>query len=276
MLRRPGSYLDASLVSHMRLSLIRSFALLAALSVLSLPSSAVRAQATPAPAPKPKTFEGSLALGFSQTSGNASAITTNVTNKLKYTFDGWAVAQDLVFFYGEANDKVNANFWNAGLRAERRLTPRLGMFFASRFDRNVLQGISSRFEEGFGLDFKVVDAKRDHFTVALGGSAFQQSLTPGTVSTFKGNYPAARAAGDYKHNFSDLAFFQQTAEYLPNLSDTNSYLINTESAVVAPLMKTLGIKVGYVVRYNAAPPVRDNVTLKKTDTYLSSGITYSF
>lgn len=232
--------------------------------------------AAQAPAPAPKAVEGSLSLGFSQTSGNADATTTNVTNKLKYTFDGWSVAQDLVFFYGEANNKVNANFWNGGLRAERRLMPRLGMFFATRFDRNVLQGISSRFEEGFGLDIKVVDAKRDHFNVALGGSAFQQSLTPGTVSSFKGNYPAARAAGDYKHNFSDLAFFQQTAEYLPNLSDTKSYLINTESALVAPLMKTLGIKVGYVVRYNAAPPTRDNITLKKTDTYLSSGITYSF
>lgn len=236
--------------------------------------SALGAQAAPAPAPKK--IEGSLALGFSQTSGNANATTTNVTNKLKYTFDGWSVGQDLVFFYGEASHKVNANFWNAGLHAERRLTPWLGMFVNTRYDRNVLQGIASRFEEGFGLDFKVIDQKQDHFNIALGGSAFQQSLTPGTVSTFKGNYPAARAAADYKHNFSDLAFFQQTAEYLPNLTDTKSFLVNTETAIVAPLMKTLGIKLGYVVRYNSAPPTRDNVTLKKTDTYLSSGITYSF
>lgn len=122
------------------------------------------------------------------TIGNANALATNVANKLKYTIDGWAIRQDLVFFYGEAEKRVNANFWNGGLRAERRLMPRLGMFFATRFDRNVLQGISSRFEEGFGVDIKIVDEKVDKFTIA----------------------------------FVEHSFFQQSAEYLPNLSDTNS------------------------------------------------------
>ena len=250
------------------MSIHRALALLTTCATFAL-----GAQAAPE---KPNPLEGSLALGFSQTSGNANALATNVTNKLKYTIDGWAIRQDLVFFYGEADKRVNANFWNGGLRAERRLMPRLGMFFATRFDRNVLQGISSRFEEGFGADIKVVDEKVDKFNISLGGSAFQQTLTPGSSSTFNRNFPAARAAGDYKHTFGEHSFFQQSAEYLPNLSDTNSYLLNSESAVVAPLRKTLGIKIGYVVRFNAQPPIRKNVALKKTDTYLSSGITYSF
>ena len=248
-------------------SLVRSIA------ILTITSASLGAQAAPA-APKP--FEGSAALGFSQTSGNANATAINATNKLKYTVKGWAVAQDLAFFYGEADNKVNANFWNGGLRGERRLTSRLGAFVATRFDRNVLQGISSRFEEGLGLDFKAIDAQRDKLTLVAGVSMFQQTLTPGSTSTFKRNYPAARLGADYKHLFSDIAFFQQTAEYLPNLSDTESYLLNTESALVAPLSKSLGIKVGYVIRYNAQPPVRNNVQLKTTDTFFSSGLTYSF
>ena len=244
-----------------------------AVALLVLSAASLGAQTAP---DKPKTLEGSLALGFSQTSGNANATTTNITNKLKYTMKGWSVSQDLVFFYGEADNRVNANFWNGGLRAERRLTPRLGMYIVTRFDRNVLQGIARRFEEGFGLDYKVIDAKVDKLNVSLGGSAFQQTLTPGSTSSFSGSFPAARAAGDFKHIFGEHSFFQQTAEYLPNVRDTKSYLLNSESAVVAPLMKTLGIKVGYVVRFNSAPPVRNGVALKKTDTYLSSGITYSF
>lgn len=244
-----------------------------ALAVLTLSATVLSAQDAPV---KPKTFEGSAALGFSQTSGNANATTTNVTNKLKYSVKGWAVAQDLAFFYGEADSKVNANFWNAGLRGERRLTSRLGAFIATRFDRNVLQGISSRFEEGLGLDFKAIDATRDKLVFVLGASMFQQTLTPGSTSTFKGTYPAARLGADYKHLFSDVAFFQQTAEYLPNLSDTQSYLLNSESALVAPLAKSLGIKLSYVIRYNAQPPVRDQVQLKNTDTFFTSGLTYSF
>ena len=104
----------------------------------------------------------------------------------------------------------------------------------------------------------------------------QQRLTPGTTSAFKRSFPAARLGADYKHLFSKIAFFQQTAEYLPNLRDTEVYFVNTESSLVAPLTTKLGIKVGYVVRYNAAPPVKDGARLGKTDTFFTSGLTYSF
>jgi len=226
-------------------------------------------------APK-KNLEASVSAGFAQTNGNANALSMNFGNKLKYTLKGWILNEDLSFFYGEANDRVNANFWNGGLRAERTLTPRLGLFVATRFDRNVLQGIASRFEEGFGLDAKLIVEKRDKLSMQVGGSLFQQTLTPGSTTNAKRNFPAARVGLDYKHAFSDMAYFQQTAEYLPNLSETGVYLMNTESSLVAPLSKRLAVKMGYVIRYNSAPPVRNNVALKNTDTFFSSGLTFSY
>lgn len=258
-------------------SLFRTLGATGALTIAAVASLGAQPAPSAAPAPPPKNLKGSVSLGFSKTSGNATATTTNVADKLKYTVKGWAVAQDLIFVYGKANDKINANFWNGGLRGERRLTSRLGMFVATRYDRNVLQGLSSRFEEGFGVDIKVLDAANDKINLALGGSQFQQTLTPGTTSVgFNRNFPAARAAMDYKHRISETSTFQQTGEYLPNLSDTNSYLVNTESSLIAPLMKTLAVKLSYVVRYNSTPPVRETVKLKTTDTFFSSGLTYSF
>lgn len=227
-------------------------------------------------AKKTPTFEGSASLGYSETSGNSRATTTNVVNKLKYTLRGWSVAQDLAFYYGEANDKVNANFWNGGFRGARQVMPRLGFFVATRFDRNQLQGISSRFEEGVGADIKIINAENDKVDLALGASWFQQQLTPGSSSNFKRTFPAARAAMDYRHRFTEKAFFYQSAEYLPNLANTGVYLMNTESTVTSPLVKRLGIKITYVVRYNSQPPVRDSMQLKRTDTFFSSGVTYSF
>ena len=244
-----------------------------ALMLAALAPVAVRAQA---PADTARTFEGSASLGFSQITGNASARSINVADKIKYAVRGWGLAQDLVFFYGEAEDEVNANFWSGGVRGERALTPRLAAFVATRFDRNELQGIASRFEEGAGLSYKVLDLVRDKLTATAGASLLQQRLASGTTSAFKRNFPAARLGADYKHLFSKLAFFQQTAEYLPNLSDTEVYFVNTESSLVAPLTASLGIKVGYVVRFNAAPPVKNGIRLRKTDTFLSSGLTYSF
>lgn len=218
----------------------------------------------------------SATAGFTQTSGNANATTVNLGSKISYSLVGWTLAEDLSFFYGEAEHKVNANFWNGGLRAERMVMNRLGVFAATRFDRNVLQGISSRFEEGFGLDWKAVVAQRDLLSLQVGGSVFQQTLTPGSTASMKRNFPAARLGLNYKHSFSDLAYFQQTGEYLPNLSEHKAYLVNTESALVAPISKNLALKLSWVVRYNNAPPVRESVRLKTTDTFFSSGLTVSF
>jgi putative salt-induced outer membrane protein len=220
--------------------------------------------------------EFSVNAGFAQTSGNANATTTNFGNKFRATARGWSLSQDLAFFYGEANDRVNANFWNGGLRTERRLVERLRVFVASRFDRNVLQGIASRFEEGFGLDARFIDAPRDRLAIQLGGSFFQQRLTPGSTAAIRRTFPAARAGLEYRHAFSQAAYVQQNAEYLPNLAEGRSYLVNTETSLVAPLSKRLAVKLGYVVRYNSTPPSREEMVLRNTDTFFSSGLTFTY
>lgn len=248
-----------------------------ALSLLSLalPLS-LAAQGKPAPKkPKPVEFSGSL--GFTQAGGNANAMTTQVANKLKYAMSGWSVLQDLAFYYGEANEKVNTNFWNGGVRGERMVAERVALFMASRYDRNVLQGVENRFQQGFGVNVVAVDDSLTRLNLAFGGSFFQQELTPGSVAKVSRAFPAARAAMDFKHKFSGSAYVQQTAEYLPAIGDTaTSYFVNTESAVVAPLSKRVGIKMGYVIRYNSEPPVRNSIQLRTTDTFFSSGLTLTF
>jgi putative salt-induced outer membrane protein len=238
---------------------------------------ATTAPAAPTPPPKKKMFDFTGSLGFSQASGNANALTTNVSNKLKYSMAGWAVLQDLSFFYGEANEKVNTNFWNGGLRGEREVVPRVGVFVASRYDRNILQGVSNRFQQGFGVNVAAVDGKQSKLNVSLGGSFFSQQLTPGSVAKVSRAFPAARAAFDYRHKFTPAAYVQQSAEYLPAVGDSaTSYFLNTESAVVAPISKNVGLKVGYVIRYNSEPPIRNNMQLRTTDTFFSSGLTLTF
>ena len=254
-------------------------------AALALLPARLPAQVVIPPAPKPaaappaprKSWEFNGSVGFAQTSGNAKAMTTNVTNRLKYSVVGWAVVQDLAFFYGVANDKVNTNFWNGGLRGERTVIDRVAVFMASRYDRNVLQGISSRFQQGFGLNVLALDERQTKLSLAVGGSFFQQTLTPGSTAKAARAFPAARAAMDLRHRFTDLAYVQQSAEYLPAIGENASaYFLNTESAIVAPISKNVGLKVGYVIRYNSEPPVRNSVQLKTTDTFFSSGVTLSF
>jgi putative salt-induced outer membrane protein len=238
---------------------------------------AAASQPKPVPKPPPKRYEFNGTLGFSQTRGNAEALAANVSNKFRYGIAGWSMQQDLAFFYGKANGKINTNFWNGGLRGDRVLHQRMSVFLAARYDRNQLQGITNRFQQGFGLNLLAIDDKQNRLNVSLGGSLFQQELTAGSTVRLPRAFPAARAAFDYRRRFTGLAYIQQNAEYLPAVGDTaTSYFVNTETAVVAPLSKSVGLKVGYVIRYNSDPPVRNRVQLRTTDTFFSSGLTLTF
>ena len=66
------------------------------------------------------------------------------------------------------------------------------------------------------------------------------------------NFPAGRFAGAYKHAFSKASYFQQLAEYIPDLESTGEYRVNSESALVAPLSAHMGVKFAYAVRFNSA------------------------
>lgn len=245
--------------------------------VLLLPTLAAAQSSSPPPAKPRKNYEFTSSFGFSQTRGNAEAVTTNISNKFRYNLVGWNVQQDLAFFYGKANGKINTNFWNGGLRGERTLAQRVGMFVAARYDRNQVQGINNRFQQGVGFNLLAIDSKRQRLTLSLGGSLFQQELAQGAVAKLPRAFPAARAAVDYRRRLTELAYVQQNAEYLPAVGETtSSYFLNTESAIVAPLSKSVGLKVGYVIRYNSDPPVRNQIQLQTTDTFFSSGLTLTF
>ncbi|BAH40651.1 MAG TPA: DUF481 domain-containing protein [Gemmatimonas aurantiaca] len=233
---------------------------------------------TAAKAPrKRKALDFTGSLGYTQTGGNSTARNFNVGNSLTYRLAGWTIKQDLTFVYGEANDRVNANFWNGGLRGDRNVAERVDFFLASRYDRNVRQGVTNRFQQGFGLNMLAFEDSRNKVHVALGGSLFSQQLEPGAVAKVSRAFPAARAALDYRYRFTPVAYLQQTAEYLPAVGDTaTSYFVNTESAIVAPISRNVGLKIGYVIRYNSEPPVRDNIPLRTTDMFFSSGLTLTF
>lgn len=261
-------------VSGILLALRRvSVSWLLAMGLISTPAVVLAQQSS---TPKTKVnFTSSL--GFTQNRGNADARNLSAGNKFTFRSKDWAFQQDLSFVYGEANDHVASNFWNGGLRLDRSVANRVALFVASRYDRNVPQGVTNRFQQGFGVSVVAIKDQRNTLNMALGGSLFSQQLLPGVTAKVTRAFPAARAALDYRFRFSKLAYMQHAAEFLPAVGDTaNSYFFNTESSVVAPLSRRLGIRVGYVVRYNSEPPIRNEVQLRSIDTYFSSGLTLTF
>jgi putative salt-induced outer membrane protein len=227
-----------------------------------------------AQAPKPTTsFTGDL--GYVSATGNTSLTTLSVGDKLAHTDGDWSFAQLGAYVYGKTDSKESANQLRFEGRADYALHPRFGVFADVAFERNPFAGFQRRIDENLGFRWKAIVAPRDSMSVDAGGGLTQESDIDATVpdaGTTSHNYSSARAAANYKHIFSKTAYFQEVAEYVPNLQTSGAYRANSESALVAPISSHIGIKMSYSVRYDSRPPVGFGTT----DRVLTTGVQISF
>jgi putative salt-induced outer membrane protein len=246
------------------------------LATLLVPS-ALRAQAlTPPPlvppAPPPPHLPSDhdstgfhADLGLVNTSGNTQVTTLDFADALTFhTSPRNKIGQSFGVVYGTVMHKVQTSLWVAGLRDGYTFTPTIAVFALVNFDRNTFAGIDRRFEEGAGTTVMAVAAKRDRLEIDLGGSYLEEVSTEGVAD----NFPAARGALDYRHAFGKNEYFEQTVAGIPDVSKASNYQVNSQSSLVAPLSRFLGIKIGYTIRYSNLPPPG----FKTTDRLLTSDI----
>ncbi|HVT37973.1 MAG TPA: DUF481 domain-containing protein [Gemmatimonadaceae bacterium] len=207
-------------------------------------------------------------IGYVSASGNTNLTTLSIGEKVAHTNGRWVLSQLGAYVYGETNAKESANQLRLAGRADFAVRPRLGVFGGASYERNTHAGFTSRIDEIAGLLWKAVVAARDSLQVEAGGVFTQEADVDGT----RPSYPSARAAANYKHVFTKTAYFQELAEYVPNLQTSGSYRVNSESALVAPVSAHVGVKMSHIVRYNSRPPVK----FGSTDRVLTMGVQLSF
>lgn len=225
-------------------------------------------------------FTGNI--GYVSTAGNTSVSTLNLGDKfVAQSGDGRvAFTQTLNVVYGRAEGEKNAENYKAALRLDYGLGGSLFLFGLAGWDRNVFGGISRRFEETVGLAWRAVRLPSDELTVELGLSLFQQRNTV-SGNGLDDNYAAGRAGVAYKHTFNKTTFVTQDLEFIPNFETGEDWRLNSETAVVAPISTHIGLKLGYVVRYDnlpglAPPPNPTAARLETTDRFFTAGLTISY
>lgn len=203
-------------------------------------------------------------IGFVNTAGNTEVTTLNGGEKIEWTLTRVTVKQSFAIVYGETDGQTTTSSLRGELRSDYSLSDAMAVFGAFAFDRNRFAGIARRFEENLGLAYKPVRGDRNTLEFEGGVSITQQR----SILEVSDNFTAARAAGLYRHGFTETAYIQQTVEVLPNLEVSEDLRINMETALVAPLSKRLALKLSYVIRYDKLP----EPGFKKTDRILTSGL----
>lgn len=241
------------------------------LTAVAIGAAAGGAKAQAAPPPR---LEFSGDVGFVSVSGNKDVTTFNVGEKVLRRFDRWELRQSFSLVYGETDGEETSNLWRADLRGDYGIGGRLALYALTVFDRNRFAGIKARFHEGIGVALKAVATARDQVSLEGGvGLTQQQSLTEESA-----NFTAVRLAATAKHGFSDAAYVFQGLEFLPNVEDSDDWLFNSETALVAPLSTHVAMKFSFLVKYDNLPELATDGTtrLRKLDRILSAGVQVSF
>ncbi|MHB1328099.1 MAG: DUF481 domain-containing protein [Gemmatimonadales bacterium] len=228
----------------------------------------------------------SLAVNFGivNAAGNTSSTIMNVGNRfvvdppesnIRFTQTFHAVKS-------AASGAGSAANYRAQVRLDRGLGNQFYLFAVAGWERNVPAGLRRRFEETIGLAYQAVATGTDKLGVESGVSFYQQSnLDIGLPDPIDDQYIAGRVAGRYRRSLIGAAFLLQEVEFLPNFEQTNDFRLNTETALVAPISRTIGLKLGYTFRYDnmpgqAATPHEHGDRLHKSDRLLTAGLRLTY
>lgn len=201
------------------------------------------------------------------TRGNSDTLlfSGNVKTEKKDKFNEWAFGVD--GSYGENNSVRNNETLHGFGQYNRLFNERLFGYLRVDALHDGIADVDYRVALSPGLGYYVIKEKATTLAVEVG---------PGMVFERRGNnddsYATLRVAERFEHKFSDRARMWQTAEWLPDVSEFENYLVNAEIGIAATITKNLELSVVLQDNYVNQPAVgREN-----NDVKLISGITYKF
>jgi putative salt-induced outer membrane protein len=204
------------------------------------------------------------------TSGNSDTQSLNFAQTNTF---GWDNNLNLAKFNGKFLDTTNnsvatARYWTAGLRYERSISKTFSVFAGQAVESDIFSGYNQRYNTDIGGKYFIY--KEDAF-VWSAEAGYRYTIENRLFGQYHQNYLRAytEAVRDWTKTFSTKA----DVEYLPNLTVTSDYQINSEVAASAAINDIFAIKVGYVVRYRNVPPPP---AIHTTDTQFTTALVSKF
>lgn len=240
---------------------IVTVAVLAALS-----STGRAADPVPAPEAKPK-WVSSAGLNFAFTDGNAQTLLVGVN------FDTVKKSGDEEYLlgasmaYGKNDGNKNIETYRGYGQWNHLFNERWYGYLRGEGLHDGIADVNYRFTISPGAGYYLIKDERATLAVEAGpGYVFEKQ------SGVENNYPTIRLAERYERKLSKTARVWQSAEFLPDISDLDKYIINAEIGIEAALTDKMSLRSVLVDVYNSEPaPGR-----KKNDVKLITGINYKF
>lgn len=234
--------------------------------LLACSQSRTPAQAQPELTPAPK-WESSAFLGLTLTRGNSDTVlvTGNIKTQKKDKLVEWAFGLDGA--YGENDSVKNTEVLHGFGQYNRLFNERLFGYLRADALHDGISDVSYRVTLSPGVGYYLIKEKDTKLAAEVGpGVIFEKR------SGVEKTYATLRIAERFEHKFSDRARIWESAEFLPQLTHFENFIVNAEVGVGASLSKHLELSVVLQDNYVNQPAVGR----KSNDLKLITGITYKF
>lgn len=238
-----------------------------------------RAQETTEPA-----WKGDLELAYIQTDGNTNTKAFLAALKAARSFGFGTLSAEGKGIYGttevttvapdgtaETEEVTSDKAWIGQLKYDQNLAGRFTAYILERAERDTLKGLEMRYTSQAGLGYQVFKTATDALKVEAGAGYVHEN----PVDQLSDGYPTARAFAGYEHAFTAKTRFTQTVEYLPDLEDSENWLLNEETAFITNIMGHFALKTSLAVVFDNQPQPEE-ADLKKSDRLFKTSLLFTF
>ncbi len=169
--------------------------------------------------------------------------------------------------YGESDGSKDTENAGATSRYERKLTPRVYALGNLDWVTDPMAELDYRFTAILSPGFHLYRSPTALLNLEIGPAYVEEKKDQSETG-----YAAGRAAITVEKLLNEHVLSWATTEYIPKLSDTGVYFINTEIGLASYITRDLSLNVCYQNRYDSMPVE----TKKASDTLLSTALSLSF
>lgn len=247
-----------------------------ALSCLAACACIGSAQAQQNGSPPDGRWRGTLGLGFSHASGNASS--TNLTVKGEAAR---STVDDKWNLFGEglrarSEGVTSGNRLRLGSRYDRNLSERVFAFGSLEAERDTVAELDRRTIVGTGLGYKLVNTPDTTFNVIGGlGYTSDRYAAPREIDDeLRTSYSRLNGVlgEESTHRITAATRANQRLVVSPDLRSTGTYRAQWDAGLAVEMTSSMSLTVALGVRYDSDP----GVGLERTDSLLTTGIAVRF
>jgi putative salt-induced outer membrane protein len=216
-----------------------------------------------------KAWSEQAEVAFVDTGGNTDVTTLSAKSTLKYLFsERLSGTWKFLSLYGKSDGESSAENYSTEFRVDFLCTKKLYSFVNAGWLKDRFGGIDSRYYLDAGAGYKFLLGPKHFLLGEISPNYTIEEYTDGGDSEYLG----VRAFSQYEYVFGGKNKFTQSLEYLADLSDSQNWRLNSETAVISALNSFLSLKSSYVVKYDNQP-FED---LDDTDTILGVSLIVNF